>query len=443
MRLSVFVLLLGLGIASAASAGETILPATPAAGNMNVFATQLAYGNDGAVYTVNVEPAAGTPTGVNLQTVVRRGRQNLTTGVWSWTSKVIENRTMDDPFHTQPSIALDRTGRIHIVYNMHNMPWQYAVSAKANDISSFEFKGEFVTDETISLVKFKSATPFPSLGSAAIPGTQITYPAFFKDRRGELFVTYRQAVRPKRPFAEREYACGIARFDASARTWKALGGAINVTAADAQEAGTVTAFCAQSGWWGYHPRLWFDTANVMHVSWAWRQGNAGGDCTNLSYAYSTDGGKTFRRSNGTAYTLPIRVNDGGSVLASPTTKVSCRTEIDSTVDGRPLISFQNYAAGFAMVDRQASGAWGQPYAAPYGGQVVMSGGSPELWSFASGPRILDGDLGQRWTLLHQETGYCTVKALAMPTKQAFLVHAQACDHSLVKVVLMPWSGSGS
>lgn len=439
MRRSCALLLLGLLISGRAIAADSILPATPAAGNQNVFATQLAYGNDGAVYTVNVEPAPTTPTGVNLQTVIRRGKQNVTTGAWSWTSKIIETRTMDDPFHTQPSVAIDRTGRIHVVYNMHNMPWQYAVSTKANDISNFEFKGEFVTDETINLVKFKSATPFPALGKAAIPGNQITYPAFFKDRRGELYVTYRQAVRPKRPFAEREYACGIARFDANTRLWKALGGDINVTTADATEAGTVTAFCAQSGWWGYHPRLWFDAANAMHVSWAWRQGNAGGDCTNLSYAYSTDGGKTFKRSNGTAYTLPIRVTDGESVLANPTTKVSCRTEIDSTVDGRPLISFQYYGAGFSMVDRQVGGSWGQPYAAPYGGQVVISGGSPELWSFASGPRILDGNLGQRWTLLHQETGYCTVKALPVPTKQAFLVHAQACDHSLVKVLWQPWN----
>lgn len=440
-RLSALSIGLSLLVASvhAEAAGvEDVMPPTAVTGNLNVFATQVAY-DKGTIYTVNVEPAAGVATGINLRTVVRQGKQ--VSGVWRWTSAVVESRTMDDNYHTQPSIAVDKLGYIHIVYNMHNMPWQYVVSTKPNDITEFTFRGEPVGTAVLSLVKFKSQTPFPSLGSAAIPGTQITYPSFFKDRNGELYVTYRHAVRPKRPFAQREYACGIARYNTSTQLWNALGGKIAVSDADAEQAGTVTAFCSQSGWWGYQPRLWFDKANAMHVSWAWRQGSAGGDCTNLSYAVSTDGGRTFKRSNGEAYTLPIKVYDGESVLPDRSTKVACRSNLSGDATGaNPLVSFQYFSKGFAATAK-VNGRWTVPLGAPYGGQMISSDEQGGLWAFASAGRVATGTSLSRlpWRLVQQSTGYCVAKVLSVPERKAFIVHTQSCDNTKVKLVWVPWS----
>ena len=88
---------------------------------------------------------------------------------------VIFEETDSDPWHNGASVAIDRNGYIHVAGNMHhsqyNHPktgnpyyeyaWQYVVSDKPEDISSFTFIGD---DE-----------------SRTIPGTWITYPSFARD----------------------------------------------------------------------------------------------------------------------------------------------------------------------------------------------------------------------------------------------------------------------
>lgn len=168
-------------------------PVSPS--NVNSFATPLAY-YQGSIYVVSVEPPLSNNNGVNLRTVIRKGSERQ--GRWQWESAVIDEATLDDMYHTQASIAIDKEGYLHVVYNMHNMPWQYVVSKKPGDITSFDFKGDKISLAEKSTVKHLNKTPFPSIGTAAIPGNQITYPAFFYDRQGEIYLTYRFATKPKR-----------------------------------------------------------------------------------------------------------------------------------------------------------------------------------------------------------------------------------------------------
>ena len=201
----------------------------------NVFSSPLAF-HAGMLFTVNVEPALGPVTGTNLQTVVRKGVQQKF-GIWEWESKVIEPNTLEDRYHTQASIGVDNHGYIHVAYNMHNMPWQYSVSAKPGAIGNFIFKGDPITHADRYLVRHKNKTPFISIGTAAIPGNQITYPAFFNDRSGQLYVTYRFATRPKRRFSARDFAGGIAKYNESVHQWEPIGGQLVRTDKDASYPG--------------------------------------------------------------------------------------------------------------------------------------------------------------------------------------------------------------
>ena len=95
------------------------------------------------------------------------------------------------------------------------MPWQYSVSHQPGSVDAFDFRGEALSLNSAfrPAVEYLNQTPFPGLGKAAIPGMQITYPTFFADRKGDLWVTYRFALKPNRDWSQRTYGCGIARYD--------------------------------------------------------------------------------------------------------------------------------------------------------------------------------------------------------------------------------------
>jgi len=131
-----------------------------------------------------------------------------------------DTRTLLDPYHTQPSLAFDRNGYLHVAYNMHNLPWQYVVSHQPYDVRQFDFNGQSVTLSQLDALRLSNKTHYPDVGKAQIPGNQITYPAFFKNRAGDLYLTYRYALRPARAWEERARAAGVARYDADNRTWR-------------------------------------------------------------------------------------------------------------------------------------------------------------------------------------------------------------------------------
>ncbi|MGC2395030.1 MAG: BNR-4 repeat-containing protein, partial [Rhodomicrobium sp.] len=263
---SIALLLVSTSLIQNASANDGMQDISPpfqvAPTNVGTFQNAV-WAAGGAVYTANVEPAEGTPLGINLRTVVRQGKRGADDN-WTWIVKTIENRTLDSPWHTVPSIAVDHENFVHVAYNMHNMPWQYSVSRQPGSLDAFDFRGEALSLIQLGAVQYLNQTPFPALGSAAIPGTQITYPTFYMDRKGDLWVTYRFALKPNRDWSERTYGCGIARYDSAHRSWMAVGGTVPVGLKDASLASSsngaadVTAFCSNPGWWANDIRLWFD-----------------------------------------------------------------------------------------------------------------------------------------------------------------------------------------
>jgi len=276
--------------------------------------------------------------------VVRKGTLEAD-GNWIWEKHVIENRTLDDRYHTQPSIALDKSGYIHVVYNMHNMPWQYKVSKRPDDISEFEFKGEALTTDQLKKVKYENKTPFPYIETAAIPGTQITYPSFFKDRNNDLYITYRFATKPAQSWKKRGFAGGIAKYDVVNKKWEPIGGKLKINSADAlykdnavDKSYTVYPFAYTDKWSVYLIRLHFDKNNGMHLSWTWREGGAGSDCSHPSYAYAESGSNIFKKTNGVEYDLPVSV-PGSKIKGGYTVPSEQAQNVKVALDF-PVSSFQ-------------------------------------------------------------------------------------------------------
>lgn len=260
--------------------------------------------------------------------------------------------------HNGIQVGVDKDGFIHVFGDMHHSPlhgkrprdrehldevWQYWVSEKPEDISSFKFVGN---------------TP------QAPPGTRITYVHFAKDNHGELYIAYRNGIIGK-GYVHGVMAGTVARYDTKRKRWNALGGTSPFEI-------PATVWTAQgirkgvTGYQSYKIAMRFDRRNHLHLVWtnfgenSPRVGASGAEY--LLYAKSNNGGKSWQHADGRRIRkLPIthetadvviHAKEGESRLAS-----IARLTFDQ--DGRPLVYL--IQDGQAKVVRHnGRGQWGQP-----------------------------------------------------------------------------------
>ena len=394
----------------------------------------------GYVYTANIEHGTnGDENGTNLHTVVRMGKQD-SNGSWDWSSALIEDRTVYNQWHTAPSIAADNDGYIHVAYNMHNFPWQYKRSTQPHDLDNFEFLGQSITHAEINRSKFENKTTFPTLGHGQIPGNQITYPAFFKDRNRDIYATYRFAAKPKRSFEERTMSGAIASYDTQTQSWRAIGGQVpgvegtDFTAhPDAPAA--ATALAAHTGWTVYHPRLMFGPSNDLHVNWFFRQGIAGAELSRPCYVKSQDT-YSFTDATGNGVTLPMDSGDCGNIGYSDSQDFYSigNSTMDST--GKPFIVLSPIGGARQIVSYDAnSGNW-EREDSPNNATEIFFDGDDNLWAVASGIRIMVKLNGSSsWDTVYSDSSgdACFPKVSVNETGDTAFVHTHACDQKSVTI----------
>lgn len=436
----VWTLLNSLNISAQEFGVEIVLDALPVhpEGDRNVFATSFDY-RDGQLFVVQVEPVkSDAENGINLRTVIRKGvRQNDAS--WQWDEAILEPRTLLDPWHTQASIGLDKYGYIHVAYNMHNMPWQYAVSRKPYDISNFEFRGQPVTDKDLRAVKFDNKSPFPDAGTADIPGNQVTYPMFFIDRKRNLYVTYRYAIKPARPWESRAFAGGVARYDAERRHWEPVGGNVAIGFEDARlpdkkKTATQKPFAFSEGYTVYLPTIAFDVDNGMHIFWNWRKEQAGMETIHPSYAYSPDGEKFFDMS-GRPYSMPISIISTQSVFGSDNQQFYAPKSVAVTPQKNPLAVFQPISGGreLVIVDRLNGSV--RTEKTPDAAQNILVDRLGRQWLFATGIKVFMREAeNMSWRFMGKiGSDLCFPKVKYYPEESRFVLHAKSCTSMAVSV----------
>ncbi|MGD8664989.1 MAG: BNR-4 repeat-containing protein [Desulfobacterales bacterium] len=282
----------------------------------------------------------------------------------SITKSVIFEETDPAAWYNGASVGIDRNGYIHVAGNMHHSPfnhpktgnpyydyaWQYVVSDKPEDISSFSFVG--------------------SEKARTIPGNWITYPSFARDLNGVLFVAFRHRIKFETGWSPGIMAAAIARYDADARIWVMLGG-------------TDYAYQSKTFFWNdsgadgtayqpYRQRIFFDRNNRMHITWVVDDGNgSSGYHTHVLYALSDDGGDTFKRADGSKYeTLPITL-DSADIVVGPDWTGSAgnlwyTSYVGATAEGHPAVSFADNSNDTAWwsVWRPEIG-WSDPLKLPF------------------------------------------------------------------------------
>lgn len=410
-----------------AQAGEVELVMPPfdisPQGDISVFATPIDVQNGMVAVAFVTEADSDTQPGY-LNTLVRLGRK--VSGEWQWYTTRIDSRTLLDPYHTQPSLAFDKDGYLHVAYNVHNLPWQYVVSNQPYDVSRFDFNGQTISLSQIDALRLTNKTHYPDAGKAKIPGNQITYPAFFKNMTGDLYVTYRYAMRPARAWEERARAAGVARYDTDRRTWIPIGGSVPLNTGDIEYSGNTnpktTAFAFDAGYIPYLVTLAFDAEGAMHAIWTWwdRAGNTTGAVNVLP---------TYRKLANPS--LPVYVADttSGRIPGWPdSTTFNTAKALAVAVNGDVLAILEPQGQNRKLVRlSRATGKWSAPEDTPYSASKILVDRDGNEWIFASGLNLFKRLPGGKWSRpFSVGRNLCDPRPVYSSSENSFYILAKSC-----------------
>lgn len=426
---AILILLTCMGAVPTAATGGTVeLVMQPFAisphGDVSVFSTPMDVQNGQIAVTYVTDADANTSPGY-LNTVVRKGKK--VDSNWQWETTTLDSRTLLDPYHTQPSLAFDRNGYIHVAYNMHNLPWQYVVSEQPYDASRFVFYGQAVSKRELDALRLNNKTHYPDRGQALIPGNQITYPAFFKNRSGDLFISYRYAMRPARNWEGRSRAAGIARFDPDVWTWMPVGGSVALISGDAVHAGvsaiSTTAFAYDADYVPYLVTLAFDADNAMHAIWTWwdKASNQSGAVNVLpSYRKVADPAQPITVANATSHRIP----GWPSATVFNTAK-----SIAIAANGDVLAILEPQGQNRTLIRRNhATGIWSAPTDTPYSASKIMVDRDGNEWLFASGLNLFKRMPGGNWSRPFRiGMGLCDPRPVYSEAENSFYILAKTCS----------------
>jgi hypothetical protein len=172
--------------------------------------------------------------------------------------------------HNSISIAVDGQGFLHMAWDLHNSRLRYARGSR-----------------TASL----DLTAQPMIGTQE---DRVTYPEFYNLPNGDLLFLYRDGASGGGNLV-------MNRYDVRNRRWQRL------------HDNLIDGEGVRNAYW----QVAIDTRGGIHVSWVWRETPDVASNHDMCYAKSLDGGKTWQRSSGQRYHLPITANSAEYVWQIP------------------------------------------------------------------------------------------------------------------------------
>jgi hypothetical protein len=245
------------------------------------------------------------------------GRRNLATNAWESFDLGKELSNGDDPVwdaHNVISMGISGDGRIHLSYDMHvnNLRYQESNVGVATNPGSTAWNASIFGAER------------SNLNPAHATQGSVTYPRFATGPDGEMVMTFRR------------YSSGngdvvIARYDSEAHSWSAPQDFINRPGTYTDSFGTSTNRNA------YLNGIDFGPDGTLHTTWVWREATPSGRVNrDFNYAYSEDGGITWKNNDGTAIGWagnPMTTNSPGIRIEELDRKEMLFNQQAQTVDG--------------------------------------------------------------------------------------------------------------
>jgi len=211
----------------------------------------------------------------------------------NWQIKKTQYKGKVTDAHNAISIMVDGDGYLHMSWDHHGHPLRYCRSIAAGSLE--------LTDK------------MPMTGKKE---ARVTYPEFYKLANGDLLFLYRDGSSGNGNLMMNHY-------DLKTQKWT-----------QRQDA-----FIDGEGKRNAYWQMCTDTKGTIHISWVWRE--TGGVQTNhdMAYAKSTDGGRTWQKSNGQAYRLPITAGNAEYAVRIPqNSELINTTSMCADTKGRPYIA---------------------------------------------------------------------------------------------------------
>ncbi|MCM1067340.1 MAG: BNR repeat-containing protein [Muribaculaceae bacterium] len=213
-------------------------------------------------------------------------------GAESWELSTSQYRGNVSDAHNVISIGVDGNGVLHTSFDHHGHPLRYARA---------------VAPGSLQLGPLESMT--------GIDEEKVTYPEFYTLADGDMLFVYRSGASGRGNMA-------INRYDHKSRKWLR----VQDNLLDGQD--------ERSPYW----QLCVDANGVIHLSWVWRETWLVETNHDLCYARSSDGGRSWQKSDGSAYTLPINAANAEYAWRIPqNSELINQTAMTADADSRPYI----------------------------------------------------------------------------------------------------------
>ncbi|MCH5222360.1 MAG: BNR repeat-containing protein [Muribaculaceae bacterium] len=219
------------------------------------------------------------------------GKRNLGSRHWSLVTLPYKGKVADA--HNVISIGVDGNGFIHMAFDMHGHPLKYTKSTKSGSLEMMSLQStDGVEDESV------------------------TYPEFYSLPDGDLLLAYRSGRSGNGSMVLKKYTT-------ASKQWHTL----HNNLIDGQ--------LQRNAYW----QMIVDAKGRIHLSWVWRETADVATNHDVCYAWSDDGGISWKKTDGSTYALPITIENAEVAWQVPqNVELINQTSIAADSEGHPYIA---------------------------------------------------------------------------------------------------------
>lgn len=242
------------------------------------------------------------------------GKRKL--GSAAWVTRKTQYQGDATDAHRSISLIVDGAGYLHLSWNHHGNTLNYVKSLAPASLALGE----------------KSAM-------TGKKETNVTYPEFYTLPSGDLLFFYRDGSSGNGNLM-------INRYDTGSGKWTQV------------QDGLIDGEGKRNAYW----QMAIDTRGVLHLSWVWRESPDVASNHDMCYARSADGGKSWEKSDGEKYELPITLATAEYACHIPRqSELINQTSMFADDEGHPFIASYWREAGQTIpqyhVIYQAAKGW--------------------------------------------------------------------------------------
>ncbi len=222
---------------------------------------------------------------------VTLGKRKLDTDDWRLHKTQYKGNIKDA--HNVISIGVDGDGYLHVSFDHHGHPLRYAKSVGPGSLELGDMECMTGNDEN-----------------------DVTYPEFYTMPNGDLIFAYRSGASGRGNLV-------LNRYLAKEKKWSRVHDIL------------IDGEGERNAYW----QMMADDEGTLHLSWVWRETWLVETNHDLCYARSKDGGRTWERSDGTKYDLPITMETAEVAWQIPqNSELINQTSMTADTNGNPFIA---------------------------------------------------------------------------------------------------------